>query len=233
MNDKYKQIPFFCIHLMNETLREESILNLQETLQHPIQSIEAVHGLSFLLTYPNFPRRHPFELIAKERGISAEPGKFVSNAGEIGCLLSHVSILYHANQQNIPYILIFEDDAEVSSNLATVNAFLEKIDADFKQWDFLILGANEWVQSYPIDSAVQQIQRFWGTHALLLSQRAIQAVLATHKQLQSEGFAYPADWLYAKSIQEFSLKVYGPTDPKSLFRQIPGFVSAINGKVRQ
>ena len=128
MNDKYKQIPFFCIHLMNETLREESILNLQETLQHPIQSIEAVHGLSFLLTYPHFPRRHPFELIAKERGISAEPGKFVSNAGEIGCLLSHVSILYHANQQNIPYILIFEDDAEVSSNLATVNAFLEKID---------------------------------------------------------------------------------------------------------
>lgn len=230
--DKYKKIPFFCIHLLNETTREDSIVKLQSDLNVSIQIIEAINGHAFLQTYPNFPRRHPFEIIAKERGIPNK-GQFLSNSGEVGCLLSHVSILYHANQQNLPYIGIFEDDAEFITNSENLNQFLQIIDSLPQKWDFLVLGANEWVQSFPVDPIVQQIQRFWGTHALLLSQKAIQAILATHKQLQLEGFAYPADWLYAKSIQEHNLIVYGPTDPKSIFRQIPGFMSAINGKVRQ
>lgn len=230
MIDKYKKIPFFCIHLLQETSREESILKLQTDLDVTVQIIEAIHGNTFLQTYPNFPRRHPFEIIAKERGIP-DKGQFISNPGEVGCLLSHISILYHANQQGFPYICIFEDDTELLSKLETLNEFLENAEK-LPQWDFLVLGANEWVQSYPVDTMTEQIQRFWGTHALLLSQKGIQAVLATHKLLQMEGFAYPADWLYAKSIQEHKLVVYGPTQPKSIFRQIPGFVSAINGKVR-
>jgi GR25 family glycosyltransferase involved in LPS biosynthesis len=231
MNDKYKKIPFFCIHLLHETNRENSILKLKNDLELPIQVIEAVNGQAFLNSYPNFPRRHPFEIIAKERGIPYDHGKFISNPGEVGCLLSHISILYHASQKNLPFIGIFEDDTELLVHPQILQEFLEKVDS-LSKWDFLILGANEWVQSFPVDSAVQQIQRFWGTHALILSQKAIHSILTTHKQLQMEGFAYPADWLYAKSIQEHKLTVYGPTEPKSLFRQIPGFLSAINGKVR-
>ena len=232
MNDKYKEIPFFCIHLLSETNRESAILALKEGLQCPMKIVEAINGTAFLQTYPNFPRRHPFETLAKERGIP-DKGQFISNPGEVGCLLSHISILYHAEQKGYPFIGIFEDDAEFHTTLPHLNAFLENVEKLPQQWDFLILGANEWVQSFPVDSELHQIQRFWGTHALLLSRKAIQAILATHKQLQMEGFAYPADWLYAKSIQEHKLTVYGPTQPKSLFRQVPGFVSAINGKVRQ
>ncbi len=232
MIDKYKKIPFFCIHLLSETNREEAILKLQKNLDISMQIIEAVNGREFLEQYPRFPRRHPFEIIAQQRGIPTDHGHFLSNPGEIGCLLSHLSILHHANENKFPFIGIFEDDAEILVDTEILKDFLEKMDS-LQQWDFLILGANEWVQSFPIHNDAQQIQRFWGTHALLLSQKAIQAILVTHKLLQSEGFAYPADWLYAKSIQEHKLIVYGPNDPKSLFRQIPGFISSINGKVRQ
>jgi hypothetical protein len=135
---------------------------------------------------------------------------------------------------------VFEDDAEMVCGVDILMNYINAVEEINPDWDILFLGANEWVESLPFAETkgkpqfdlVRRIERFWGTHAFLIRRRAADLVVATHEKLLKEGFAYPADWLYAKTIKEYKLKVYGPADPKSMIRQKPGLVSSITGNIR-
>ena len=135
---------------------------------------------------------------------------------------------------------VFEDDAEVVCDLDTLVNYMNTVEEINPDWDILFLGANEWVDSLPFAETkgkpqydlVRRIDRFWGTHAFLIRRRAADLVVMKHTELLGKGFAYPADWLYAKTIKEYNLKVYGPSNPKSMIRQKPGLVSSITGNIR-
>lgn len=165
-----------------------------------------------------WPRGHPHE---RETSI-----------GALGCLDSHIRLLQKMIDEGLEVIGIFEDDAELVVKSEKLLEFYEKASAIKPEWDLLVLGANEWVDFRSVIPGISRPSRFWGTHAFLIRRRAALAVLALFKDLQAKGYSYPADWLYSYAIGQKGLIAYGPDICRSLIRQKPGLVSAINGKVR-
>lgn len=207
-------VPFFCIHLTRETEREGFIKDLERKLSHPISIWKASEGSEVAAL--GWPRGHPHE---KETSI-----------GALGCLDSHIRLLRNMLKAGNQVIGIFEDDAEVV-DIVALEEFYEEAAEIKPAWDILILGANEWVEVLKSGKLVKP-RRYWGTHAFLIRRRAAEAVLAMFEELQKKGFSYPADWLYSHTIAQKGLVAYGPNVCRSLIRQKPGLVSAINGKVR-
>ena len=214
-------IPFYCIHLEREEGRLELMRTLEEGLGRPLVMWPASEGSD--IAKLGWPRQHPHQGQTKD--------------GELGCLSSHVRLLTLMRADTIG---VFEDDAEVVCSLETLQTYINTVEEIMPDWDILFLGANEWVESLPFAKTfgkpqyelVRRIQRFWGTHAFLIRRRAAELVVFKHTELLRQGFAYPADWLYAKTIKDYNLKVYGPADPKSMIRQKPGIVSSITGNIR-
>jgi len=214
-------IPFYCIHLEREEGRLDLIKYLEEGLGRSLVLWNASEGAD--VAKFSWPRRHPREGETKE--------------GELGCLASHVRLLglMHSN-----IIGVFEDDAELVCSVETLQKYIATVEEIMPEWDIIILGANEWVESLPFARIVtkphyddvRRIQRFWGTHAFLIRRHAAELVVMTHYGVMSQGFTYPADWLYAKTINDYNLRVYGPSDPKSMIRQKPGLISSITGEMR-
>lgn len=209
-------IPFFSIHLERESNRQAYMTHLQNTLGRQITTWKASEGTE--VASRGWPRGHPHE---RETSI-----------GALGCLDSHIRLLQHMITEKYIYMGIFEDDAECVVDISTLDSFFESANAQQKPWDILFLGANEWVDFFPSQRNLIQIFRFWGTHAFLIKADAARKIIQDHRDLLSKGYAYPADWLYAYSIQKHGLVAYGPTFCKGMIRQKPGLVSAINGKIR-
>ena len=97
----------------------------------------------------------------------------------------------------------------------------------------LLLGANEYVESEAAPGAYKRVKRFWGTHAVILSEKAMRAALQVFADAQKRGEFLPADWMYNEAIKQADLVCYGPAKLDMLCRQKPGLVSAITGKERK
>ena len=215
MSSFLPDIPFFCIHLERAKEREAFMIHFQNTMGRPIQTWAASEGST--IAKLGWSRKHPIEQITSD--------------GALGCLDSHLRLLQDMLDKNYEVIGIFEDDAEITSSISDLQTFYTEATLLEPKWDILVLGANEWVDFTKINKTIVKPTRFWGTHAFLITKEAASKYIETHQKLQAKGYAYPADWLYFKTIQDNNLTVYGPTNPK-LIRQKPGLVSAINGKVR-
>lgn len=218
MNSFLPEIPFFCIHLLRETGREPFMTHFQNSLGRRIEVWEASEGSE--VAARGWPRGHPHE---RETSI-----------GALGCLDSHIRLLRKMIEEGWETIGIFEDDAELvpGSTVDKLQEFYEKVSVLKPEWDILVLGANEWVDTRKAAPGITQPTRYWGTHAFLIRRQAAIAVVALFEELKAKGFSYPADWLYSCAIGQNGLVAYGPDVCRSLIRQKPGLVSAINGKVR-
>jgi len=185
--------------------RIKYVKKLAHDINMSITIFNAVSGLTYLDKYLGLKHILRSEMIT---------------AGMIGCLESHIQILKDATKT----IIIFEDDCEYVSN-----------SNDFRPLDFdiLCLGTNENVEfQYLEGKDYLQVFRFWGTHALILRQTAIKAVLETYEKYCKQKIFLPADWLYSYAIKEHNLIAYAPINPKQYFKQKSGLVSTINGKIR-
>lgn len=216
MNPFLPEIPFFCIHLERAKEREGFMTHFQNTLQRPITVWPASEGSE--VAKLGWPRKHPIEQQTSD--------------GALGCLDSHLRLLQHMIDMKYQIMGIFEDDAEMNSSCLDLQEFYKEVSLREPKWDIMILGANEWVDFTKINNNVVKPSRFWGTHAFLITLEAAKKVIQTHKELQAQGKAFPADWLYSYSISKYNLVAYGPIHCKKFIRQKPGLVSAINGKVR-
>lgn len=207
-----KNIPCILIHREKDIIREPCIQALEEALQFKPERFEGLSG-DFLIN-DGFPTKHPYE-------------KTPTSPGNIGCTASHVEIIEYAVRENIEYICIFEDDAEMVGELDTYFINVNSLEAA----DIILLGTNEIVEgtSTTIPS-IKRVIRFWGTHAVILGRKAMVAILKTYKRYVANKIALPADWLYSYAIKEEGLIAYAPTKP--IIRQKPGFISFISGKVR-
>lgn len=134
------------------TLPERILLveKLMNDIQMPLTIFDAVSGLSYVNKYKDFKHILHSEKITE---------------GMIGCLESHIQILKGA-QYNV---LIFEDDCEFVS---------DSNDFFIDDFDIMCLGTNENVEFELFEGKdYVRIFRFWGTHAILLRENGIQAVL--------------------------------------------------------
>jgi len=211
------------IHLPAATEREGHIAALRAALPDwPIEVVEASNGAAWDAN-PAVAKAHPWTGERVGRGI-------------LGCAESHLLLLRDAVLERRGVIL-FEDDAQVVVSGKEVNEFVQYVQGvsgtpPAAPWDIILLGANEYVTSHPIDARTARVRRFWGTHAMIVSLRAAEAALVAWDAYQREGKFPPADWLYNRAIADAQLMVIGPALPQQLCRQAPGLVSAITGKVR-
>jgi GR25 family glycosyltransferase involved in LPS biosynthesis len=206
------EIPCLVIHREQDKEREPVIQRLEGALSRRLQRFEGIDGVSLIAT--GFPTKHPRE---------HEP----TTAGNIGCTASHVEILDACSRSSYAGCAIFEDDAELSCDPVLLRHFLEEEKGD---WDLCFLGVNELVETTPFREGLVHVKRFWGTHAVIVKQKAMLAILEMYRQSLMDGYALPADWLYSYAIQRSGLIAVAPMVP--LVRQRPGLVSLISGKVR-
>jgi hypothetical protein len=209
---KLDDIPCFLIHREEDIIRIDSITELEKKLGVPLKRFEGISG-GFLIK-DGFPTQHPHEGI--------------TSAGNIGCTASHVTILEEALTSGYPLCCIFEDDAEVVGDL---NEYLDSV-STLPPADIVFMGVNEIVRGEDTSlSSVKKVARFWGTHAVILTNPAILAILKTYKKYIDLGYALPADWLYSYAIKEYKLVAYAPK--YAVIRQRPGFISLISGNIRK
>jgi hypothetical protein len=97
--------------------------------------------------------------------------------------------------------------------------------------DLIFLGVNEIVEGEATaNPGIQKIERFWGTHAVIVGRKAATAIFEVYTQSLKDGYALPADWLYSFAIKEKGLIAYAPSIP--VIRQRPGLMSLTSGNVR-
>jgi GR25 family glycosyltransferase involved in LPS biosynthesis len=148
----------------------------------------------------------------------------------MGCTKSHLDLLTDGNKDGV---FIFEDDTEIVLPMNLVNIFIDDVIKNVdNKWDIILLGANEYVSAKPITHEINRVYRFWGTHAMIINRDTYDLIKKTFDNAIEQNIFLPADWLYNEAINRYKLRVYGPNSPKLFFRQVPGLVSAITGKVR-
>lgn len=222
-----QRIPSIVIHRPEDVEREPIIYALEEDLNIHLHRFDAVSG-NFLLEQ-GFPSKHPRD---------STP----TSAGNIGCTASHIEIMEMALKSHFERWCIFEDDAEFvrvkGHEYLPLNSYLNQIKT-LPDADLIFLGVNEIVEGNDVfiiylcdeeKDGIQQITRFWGTHAVILNKKAMRAIIDVYKESLQNGYALPADWLYSLAIQTRGLVAYAPK--KAKIRQTPGLVSLTSGNVR-
>ena len=201
-----------CYSIWLPSLKERKplIKQLEADIQQPITIFEAINGKKFVSNYVEFKN--------VDATGSIKPGA-------IGCLLSHVELLQSSTEDSI---VVFEDDCVFNSSLAELHSFIE----DAPQFDILCMATNITVESTPVDSSYVRVKKFYGTHALILNRKAIDAVLATHEKYSIRKKFLPADWLYSIAIQECGLRAFAPRDNEKYFTYKHGLMSSITEVVR-
>lgn len=212
-NTLYRLKMWHVIHLVKAVERIPLINDINNKMG-PITIFNGLSGNDWVNDAAN-AQRHPLHGMIR--------------AGDVGCTRSHIQIISDACHDES--VGIFEDDCEIFDG-ATARAYLAKVQADYPTADIILLGASEYVSATPLGD-YKKVERFWGTHAVLVRRKAFDAILKTYTDGLAVGTFYPADWLYNKAIESNRLFVVGPAAPKQFCQQMLGLRSAITGIVRQ
>ena len=155
--------------------------------------------------------------------------------GILGCAHSHIDLVHDALTKKDHSLVILEDDSAFGEvTREDLMKYIHGANLLEKPWDILLLGGTEYVESEATISAdYKKVGQFWGTHALILRERGMRAVLKAFHASQMKGIFLPADWLYNEAIRLDSLVCYGPTEPSRFCRQKEGIISYLTGVVRQ
>jgi hypothetical protein len=224
----------FILHLDSATERTALVESLKASFFLPLTVLPASTGEDWL-GKPEISKRH------------VRPGETVTQ-GMLGCAHSHIDLLYRALKGGgLDELYVFEDDCQLTGPPGALEEWVGAMRATGIPWDVLLLGANEYVEgergvlspSQEDGSGaagpqipVQRVNRFWGTHAMVVRPRGAQAALKVFADAQRQGTFLPADWMWNEAIRLGGLLVFGPPEPKLFCQQAPGLVSAITGSVR-
>jgi GR25 family glycosyltransferase involved in LPS biosynthesis len=206
------------IHLDSAVERMPLMEKLRKILIHTVEVYSAKDGTEWEKS-SKIAKKHPREQEPVSRGI-------------LGCAHSHIDVIHGTLKGKQQFCLIFEDDCEILATQDSIYGFIHYAKDLPAEWDMILLGASEYVESEKVNERYTKVQRFWGTHAVILKEKAMRAVLQTFADAQKEGIFLPADWMYNEAIKKHGLTCYGPTQIDQLCQQKPGLVSAITGKPR-
>lgn len=185
------------------------------------------------------PQTIPMRIIHCSEHTSREPliQKFKSDLGReievyegvpfgsiYGTTLSHIHLLQEMVDRDVPWFIVFEDDVELVGDKDELWAF---INAAPKPYDIFLLGANEYVSYFPWTAEYVRIDRFWGTHALLISKKAAVAILDYYYSLPMRTQRQPADWIYNQTIFYKKLIVFGHQHRCEFIHQKPNVESTV------
>jgi len=206
------------IHLDTATDRLPIIDKLKRTMIHQVEVFSAKDGTEWEKN-DKIKKLHPWSKDTITRGM-------------LGCAHSHVEILYTSLRAKEQAILLFEDDCDMTKTQDDIYGFIHTANQLPDRWDILLLGANEYVETAPINQSYVRVNRFWGTHAMVIKEHAMRSALKVFARAQADGTFLPADWLYNETIKQEGIVCIGPSVPEHLCEQKKGLVSAVNGKIR-
>lgn len=208
------------IHLAKATERLPLIENIKKIFNQ-LEIFDAKDGSQWQAD-PQVQKAHPWTKISVTQG-------------SIGCTQSHITLIERALKNGEKTLMLFEDDCDFKEGVDT-EAMMSYIDAAgiLEPWDILLFSATEYVESAAtLSPDYKKVNRFWGTHALILRERGMRAALKAFAESQKQGSFLPGDWLYNEAIKLDGLVCYGPTDPFRFCRQKEGMVSYLTGAVRK
>lgn len=169
------------------------------------------------------------ERVSAVDGKEAEMPKDWRNGspGGWGCLKSHWNIIEKAYDENIPYIMIFEDDAENLTDRETLDQTLAELPED---WEQFYLGCQHFYQNTnpPIRVSEHLVIPYNAnrTHAYALSRKGIEKALGLLNDYPNWQKGWHIDWAYGSLHESKKIKAYAAYPP--LFGQAAG-LSDING----
>ena len=208
--------PGYVIHLKSLTNRLPLIEDIKTVTDISLNIFNAFDGSEWWRT---MPLQHPWRFDKITQGM-------------VGCTQSHLAVLDSIQNQPMDAMYLFEDDAVFVKPIKDLNVYLDNIEKSGLEWDIILLGANEYVVSEPIEGHqdICSVKRFWGAHAMLIKRAIIPQLRNVFDASIANGIFLPPDWLYNDAIK-VGIKVLGPTIPKEFVIQAPGYVSALTGKI--
>ena len=126
--------------------------------------------------------------------------------GAVGCYLSHLKLwsylIKDAAASTYEGIIVFEDDTYPTLTRDELNKRLKHVPAD---WDIVLFGAT-YKGCRDINEYVCRINRFYGTHACLISKRAAQFLVPRALPIEQQIDSWLSDLSEKDEIKIYALR---------------------------
>ncbi len=219
------------IHLRRATEREPLVQNLKAAIGCDFTILDAVDGRAAV------EAGHPTTC-------ALEAGK-VRTAGEVGCLMSHVTAARQAVASGASALVIFEDDCCASQEFSVealrvyfrdVREFMAKFQGPAGLLDLTLLSTGGCYKQIALGRRFKGTDRFNCSHALLLSRPMMEKLIGAYEFLKGKGLMAPVDGLYGLLLQAEGKVAACPLDERVFFSQaedVPSYVLTDGLKPRE
>ena len=217
------------IHLHRATEREPLVKSLICAVGS-LQVLEAADGAALVA------EGHP-TICGMDPGI-------IRTAGEVGCMVSHVTAARKALADGISHLVVFEDDCVTASgfSLTKVREYLNKIrlfaeEFGLERMDELVLlstcGCYRWRSLAP---GVKATDHFNGSHAYIMGRPIMEKLVGTYEYFLARGLTAPVDGILPLLLQAERRHAFCPQEDTALFAQnrvIPSYVTSEGTELRK
>lgn len=147
LHKKYDAI--YCINLDKRPQRWDDAQ--QEFVKFNIIDVERISGVDGSLL--------------EESKVISQDGLVVSK-GDIGCSLSHLSVVKTAKKLNLNNYIVFEDDVEFHPEFNSLfNEYIKQVPND---WDAIYFGGSHQVSPIMVTENVAKLVKTYTTHAMII-----------------------------------------------------------------
>jgi GR25 family glycosyltransferase involved in LPS biosynthesis len=182
----YESIDYFVIHCSDNEERSKNIDLQEKKLGHPIQRFPAIMGKEILLNrLDQYDPRIRYTPFREQRGMN-----------EIGCYLSHLTLLQSRKHLKTGYTVIFEDDFHIVEDLNIRDLIQEA-----GEFDILYLGHWTNLQRYThVKGPIYEYNHsgpLYCLHAYVLANRQIESMYETLLDIRE-----PIDWVFMRLLNQ-------------------------------
>jgi hypothetical protein len=215
------------IHLQRATERKK----LVESLIYAVGSLEVVEAADgAALVRAGHPTR-----------CGMDPG-VIRTAGEVGCMVSHVTAARKALADGISHLVVFEDDCVLSASLLKIREYLTKAkwfaeEFSLERMDEFVLlstcGCYRWRTLAP---GLKATDNFNGSHAYIMGRPMMEKLVGTYDHFLAKGLTVPIDGILPLLLQAERRHAFCPKDDTALFAQnrvIPSYIVSEGTELRK
>ena len=216
------------IHLRRATERQPLVDALMAAVG-PLEVVDAADGAALIAG------GHPTEC-------GMDPG-VMRTAGEVGCMVSHISAYQKALQDGISHLVVFEDDCVAAEGCINgVAEYLRRAkrfagEFSLKGMDDLVLlgtcGCYRWRE---LTVGVKATDHFNGSHAYIIGRPMMLQMIHNYLQFLARGKTGPVDGIIPLLLQCGRRHVFCPQNDTALFAQnraIPSYIVSDGTEMRK
>jgi GR25 family glycosyltransferase involved in LPS biosynthesis len=182
-------IDYYLIHCDEHTKRLDHVESIQKKL--PIHLFQGI--------YTKNVKIEEQDKYIRNFNSNIKILKQFTTSGEIGCYLSHFSLVDHIMKTSkTEYSVIFEDDVQfdcdLNEEIIQITKKLIDLSIDF---DILFLGNLSKNKGRPIIDTIFYMDKnkpCWGTHALLIHNKNIEKIMKLNHQVKGAIDNHYVDW---------------------------------------